>query len=64
MNVHDLLMVLVMSFPMFLFTVYPAIKLSEYLSRTYHISETQKRSVLVTVTFLSAFILSSLLYFL
>ncbi len=62
MNLHDLVMILVMTFPMFLFTVYPGIALSDYLAENHNIQEGQKRTVMVAVTFLGAFILSALLY--
>jgi len=50
MNSHDIMMILVMSFPMFLFAVYPGLKLGDYLEEHYHISEAAKRAVIVTVT--------------
>ena len=62
MNLHDIIMILVMTFPMFIFTVYPAIVLSDYLEKHHQIHESQKRTVLVSVTFLGALILSALLY--
>ncbi len=62
MNLHDLVMILVMTFPMFLFTIYPGIALSNYLEEKHQIKESQKRTVMVSITFLGAFILSSILY--
>jgi len=47
---------------MFLFTVYPGIALANYLDEKYEIQEKQKRVIMVSVTFLGAFILSALLY--
>ncbi|WP_457749430.1 hypothetical protein [Sulfurimonas sp.] len=63
MTLHDVMIILVMTFPMFLFTIYPGIWLSDYLAKHHEIKESQKRSVMVTVTFLSALLLSSLLYY-
>ena len=63
-SVHDVVMILVMAFPMFLFSIYPGIKASEYLDHKYTISESQKRAVMVGVTFVFAVTLSSLLYYL
>jgi hypothetical protein len=60
---HDLVMILVMTFPMFIFTIFPGIKLANYLQLRYEIEEFQKRFVMVSATFLSAFILSALLYY-
>lgn len=62
MTTHDIVMILVLTFPMFLFSIYPGIALSDYLERTHQIAEKQKRTVMVSVTFISALILSSLLY--
>jgi len=63
MTVHDIMIILVMTFPMAIFTIYPGILLSNYLEKHYSIKESQKRSVMVVVTFLSALLLSSLLYY-
>ena len=63
MTSHDILMILVFTFPMFLFTIYPGIVLSDYLDKKYIITEAQKRTVMVSITFLGALVLSSLLYF-
>ena len=63
MTSHDILMILVYTFPMFLFTIYPEIVLSDYLAKNYNIQESQKRTVMVSVTFLSALVLSVLLHF-
>jgi len=63
MYFHDLVIILVMTFPMFLFSIYPGIKASEYLEKRYAISESKKRAVMVGVTFLFALMLSTLLYY-
>ena len=60
---NDIVIILVMTFPMFLFTVYPGIKLANYLEEKYKIEESKKRVVMVSVTFLGALILSSLLFY-
>ncbi len=59
---HDIMIILVMTFPMFLFMIYPGIWLSNYVDENYKISEKQKRTIMVSTTFLSALTLSSLLY--
>jgi len=64
MSSHDVLMILVYTFPMFLFTIYPGIVLSDYLDKNYDIKESQKRTVMVSVTFLGALFLAILLHFL
>jgi len=43
---------------MFIFTIYPAVKLGDFLEEKYNISETQKRATVLSVTFLGAFILA------
>lgn len=63
MNMHDIVIILVMTFPMFLFSIYPGIVASNYLEKKYGISESKKRSVMVAVTFLFALTLSALLYY-
>jgi hypothetical protein len=60
---HDLVIILVMTFPMFLFSIYPGIKASEYLQEKYLLSETKKRTIMVSVTFLFALTLSTLLFY-
>ena len=63
MILHDLIIILVMTFPMFLFSIYPGIKASEFLEKRYEITESQKRTVMVGVTFLFALTLSTLLFY-
>jgi len=60
---HDILIILVMTFPMFIFTIFPGIKLANYLEKKYNIQETNKRVIMIGVTFGFALILSSLLYY-
>ena len=64
MTSHDVMIILVMTFPMFIFTIYPGIWLSDYLEKHYAIEEPKKRFVMVSITFLGALILSSVLYYL
>lgn len=60
---NDLVMILVYTFPMFLFTIFPGIYVSDYLQKKYDIKESTKRGVMVSVTFLGAFILGALLQY-
>jgi predicted membrane protein len=60
---HDIMIILVMTFPMFLFMIYPGIWLSNYVSENYKVNESQKRTIMVVTTFIGALILSSLLYY-
>ncbi len=61
MIAQDLIMILVYTFPMFLFTIFPAIKLADYLEHKYEIQESQKRMIIVVSTFLGALTLATLL---
>lgn len=56
--VNDLTILLVLTFPMFIFTIYPAVKLGDFMEEKYAISETQKRAIVLFVTFLGAFLLA------
>jgi len=60
---HDIMIILVMTFPMFLFTIFPGIKLANYLEDKYKIKESNKRAVMISVTFIFALVLSLLLYY-
>ena len=62
MTSTDIVIILVMTFPMFLFSIYPGIKVSEYMQDRYDVTEKQKRTIMVSVTFLFALTLSILLY--
>jgi len=59
---HDIMIILVLTFPMFLFTIYPGIVVSNYAQKHYHVSESLKRAIMLSITFLFALLLSSLLY--
>jgi len=60
---HDAIIILVMTFPMFIFTIFIGIKLSNYLEEKYNINEFNKRAVMISSTFLFALLLSTLLYY-
>ncbi|RUM61163.1 MAG: hypothetical protein DSZ03_08960 [Sulfurimonas sp.] len=61
MFAQDLVMILVYTFPMFLFMIFPAIKLADYIEDKYKIQERQKRVIIIVSTFLGALILATLL---
>jgi len=61
MTAHDIMIILVMTFPMFIFTIYPGIWLSDYLEEHHSIKESQKRAVVIIVTMFGALLLSSYL---
>lgn len=58
---NEIVMIIVMAFPMILFTIYPGLKLSEYLDNKYDIGETKKRAVMLSVMFVFALVLSAAL---
>jgi len=60
----DFVIIMVMGFPMLLFTIFPALKLGDYLEEKYNIDETKKRAVVISATVLVTLTLSSLLFYL
>jgi|GEM_PF-420915 hypothetical protein len=63
MTTLDLVMILVYTFPMFLFAIAPALKLGDYLEEKYGLSEQNKRVVMVTGTIVISLILATFLQF-
>ena len=61
---NDIMIILVMSLPMLLFSVYPGLKLGDYLEEKYNLQEKQKRKVVIVVTIIFTLTLSSLLHYL
>jgi hypothetical protein len=59
----DIVMILVLAFPMLLFSVYPGIKLGDYLEQKYDIEESLKRKVMIITTIIFTLTLSSSLYY-
>lgn len=62
--IQDLVMILAMSVPMLLFSVYPGIKLGDYLEEKYNLSERKKRFTMVIFTILFTLTMSTLLHYL
>jgi hypothetical protein len=60
----DFVIIMVMGFPMLLFTVSPALKLGDYLEEKYSLGEEQKRAVVISTTIVFTLTLSSLLFYL
>jgi predicted membrane protein len=60
---NDIVMILVYTFPMFLFTIYPGIWLSDYAEKNYGVDEKIKRTIMVSVTFIGAVFLGALLHY-
>ncbi len=60
---QDVVLILVMSVPMLMFSVFPGIKLGDYLQEKYDLQEKQKRIISVATTLIFAVTLSSLLHF-
>jgi len=59
----DIITILVMTLPMLLFSVYPGLKLGDYLEKKYSINEATKRKVIIVTTIVFTLTLSSLLYY-
>lgn len=60
---QDFVMVGVMAVPMLMFSVFPGIKLGDYLQEKYNLQEKQKRVITISTTLIFALTLSSLLHF-
>jgi hypothetical protein len=60
---QDFVMICVMAVPMLMFSVFPGIKLGDYLQEKYNLQEKQKRAIVISTTVLFALTLSSLLHF-
>jgi len=60
---QELITILVMTFPMLIFSIYPGIALSNWADKKYQISETQKRAIMVFITVAFTLTLSTLLYY-
>lgn len=60
---QDVVLILVMSVPMLMFSVFPGIKLGDYLQDKYDLQEKYKRIISVATTLIFAITLSSLLHF-
>lgn len=63
MTTLDLVMILVYTFPMFLFTVAPALKLGDYLEEHHGLSEKNKRVVMLVGTAVVSLTLAVFLQF-
>jgi len=60
---QDIVIILVMCFPMLLFTVFPGIKAGEYFEEKYDLNETQKRKITILATIIVTLTLSTLLFY-
>ena len=63
MTSHDLMMILVMSIPLILFSVWPGFLLGDYLYAKGLVTEKQKRGVIIAVMILFALLGSSYVHF-
>jgi hypothetical protein len=64
MMIQDIVIILAMTLPMLLFSVYPGLKLGDYLEKKYNLNDTNKRKVVITTTIIFTITLSSLLHYL
>ena len=63
MTTLDLVMILVYTFPMFLFAIAPALKLGDYLEKEHGLSEKNKRIVMISGTLVVSLSLAVFLQF-
>ena len=63
-SMQDIVIILVMAVPMLLFSVYPGLKLGDYLEKKYKLTESQKRKVIILTTIVFTLTLSTLLHIL
>lgn len=63
MTILDVVMILVYTFPMFIFAIAPALKLGDYLEEKYGISEKTKRAIMIGGTALVSLSLATFLQF-
>jgi len=63
MTTHDVMMILVMSIPLILFSVWPGFVLGDYLFKNGMVTETQKRAVIIVVMILFALLGATYLHF-
>jgi len=61
---QDIVIILAMTLPMLLFSVYPGLKLGDYLEEKYNLEESQKRKVVIITTIIFTVTLSALLHYL
>jgi len=61
--IQDIVIILAMTLPMLLFSVYPGLKLGDYLEEKYNISESQKRKVVISTTIVFTVLLSTILHY-
>ncbi len=59
----DFVIILVMGFPMLLFTIFPALKLGDYLEAKYDVEEKTKRTVVIVTTLAVTLALSTVLFY-
>jgi hypothetical protein len=60
---QDIIIVLAMTVPMFMFSIYPGIRTGEYLEKKYALQEKQKRAAIIATTFLFSLTLSLFLHY-
>ena len=64
MMLQEIVIILAMTLPMLLFSVYPGLKLGDYLEKRYSLTEEHKRKVVIFTTIMFTVILSALLHYL
>jgi len=59
----DIVIILAMTLPMLLFSVYPGLKLGDYMEEKYNFDEGKKRKVVIVTTIVFTVLLSTILHY-
>ncbi|MCF6340828.1 MAG: hypothetical protein L3J10_08810 [Sulfurimonas sp.] len=57
---QEIMLILVMAVPMLIFSIYPGLKLGDYLKKKYNLQEKQERQIIIVTTITFTITLSSL----
>jgi len=61
--IQDIVIILAMTLPMLMFSVYPGLKLGDYMEKKYNLNEEQKRRVVIVTTIIFTVLLSTILHY-
>jgi len=61
--IQDIVIILAMTLPMLMFSVYPGLKLGDYMEKKYNLDESQKRKVIIITTIIFTVLLSTILHY-
>jgi len=61
--IQDIVIILAMTLPMLMFSIYPGLKLGDYMEEKYNLDESQKRKVVIVTTIIFTVLLSTILHY-